>query len=272
MSIATSRLFQDSWLEEEEFKSLLRKVKDDKIKYRCIVCNKKLSLSISGRCALTGHAGGNKHIKNVTKGNFFKPLSKHDKKCSSENQCIQQCSQQSSSSAQQPSTLTQQTLNSNIVAKSTTTAEIIWALKYVLSGYSNSSRDDIANTFKAMCRDSQIAKDFELGRLKLMYIVKYGIAPYFKQLRDVKLKKTPLHTLSFDKSLNEITQEFEMVVMVQYWDEEENEVRTRYLGSTFLGHSTAVDLMDKLNKIIKHLDPEKVYQIFMDGPAVNISS
>ena len=48
-----------------------------------------------------------------------------------------------------------------------------------------------------------------------------------------------------------------MVVMVQYWDEE-NEVRTRYLGSTFLGHSTAVDLMDKLNEVIKHLDPEKL--------------
>ena len=29
MSIATSRVFQDSWL-EEEFKSCLRKVKDDK--------------------------------------------------------------------------------------------------------------------------------------------------------------------------------------------------------------------------------------------------
>ena len=62
-------------------------------------------------------------------------------------------------------------------------------LKSVLSGYSNSSRDDIANTFKAMCTDSQIAKDFKLGRLKLMYIVNYGIAPYFKQLLDVKLKK-----------------------------------------------------------------------------------
>ena len=58
--------------------------------------------------------------------------------------------------------------------------------------------------------------------------------------------------------------------MVQYWDEEENKVRTHYLGSTFLGHSTAVDLMDKLNEVIKHLDPEKLYQIYMDGPAVNI--
>ena len=61
-----------------------------------------------------------------------------------------------------------------------------------------------------------------------------------------------------------------MDVMVKYWDEEENEVRTRYLGSTFSGYSTAVDLMDKPNEVIKHLDLAKVYQISMDGPAVNI--
>ena len=91
-----------------------------------------------------------------------------------------------------------------------------------------------------------------------MYIVNYGVTPYFKQLLDAKLYKAPLYTLSFDESLNEITQESEMVVMVQYWDEEENEVRTCYLGSTFLGHSTAVDLMDKLNEVIKHLDPKKL--------------
>ena len=30
MSIATSQVFQDSWLEEEECKSWLRKVKDDR--------------------------------------------------------------------------------------------------------------------------------------------------------------------------------------------------------------------------------------------------
>ena len=91
-----------------------------------------------------------------------------------------------------------------------------------------------------------------------MYIVNYVVAPYFKQLLDVKLKKAPLYTLPFDESLNEITQESEMVAMVQYWDEEENEVRTRYVGSTFLRHSIAVDLMDKLNEDIKRLAPVKL--------------
>ena len=61
-----------------------------------------------------------------------------------------------------------------------------------------------------------------------------------------------------------------MVVLVQYWDEEEIEVRNCYLGSTFLGRSAAVHLMNKLNEVIKHLDPEKLYQICMDGPAVKI--
>ena len=49
-----------------------------------------------------------------------------------------------------------------------------------------------------------------------MYIVNYGKAPYFKQLLDGELKKAPWYTLSFYKNLNEITQEYEMVVMVQY--------------------------------------------------------
>ena len=63
MSISTSRVFQNNWLLEEEFKGWLRKAKDDKTKYRCIVCNKKLFLSTSARCALSEHGLENKRIK-----------------------------------------------------------------------------------------------------------------------------------------------------------------------------------------------------------------
>ena len=73
-------------------------------------------------------------IKNVAKSdNFFKLLTKHTEKFSSEKQCSQQCSHQSSASAQQSST--QQTLNTNIITKSATTGDIIWAMKSVLRGY-----------------------------------------------------------------------------------------------------------------------------------------
>ena len=63
MSISTSRVFQNNWLLEEGFKGWLRKAKDDKTKYRCIVCNKKLFLSTSGRCAVSEHGLENKRIK-----------------------------------------------------------------------------------------------------------------------------------------------------------------------------------------------------------------
>ena len=113
----------------------------------------KLSLSTSGRCILRIDACGNKHVKSFTKrDNFFKPLTKRNEKCSREKQFNQQSSPQSSTSAQQTSV--QQTLNSNIVAKSATIAESIWALKSVVSGCSNSSWDDIVNTLKAICPDS----------------------------------------------------------------------------------------------------------------------
>ena len=68
-------------------------------------------------------------IQNVAKSdNFFKLLTKHTEKFSSEKQCSQQCSHQSSASAQQ-------TLNTNIITKSATTGDIIWAMKSVLRGY-----------------------------------------------------------------------------------------------------------------------------------------
>ena len=73
-------------------------------------------------------------IKNVAKSdNFFKLFTKHNEKFSREKQCSQQCSHQSSASAQQPSI--QQTLNANIITKSATTVDIIWAMKSVLRGY-----------------------------------------------------------------------------------------------------------------------------------------
>lgn len=34
-----------------------------------------------------------------------------------------------------------------------------------------------------------------------------------------------------------------MDVVVRYWDENESEVKTRYLTSVFLGHATAKDLL-----------------------------
>ena len=60
--------------------------------------------------------------------------------------------------------------------------EIVWALKSVLSGYSNNSCADISKIFTCMFRDSQIANSFELGATKFKYVIHFGIAPYSRNI------------------------------------------------------------------------------------------
>jgi len=46
---------------------------------------------------------------------------------------------------------------------------------------------------------------------------------------------------------------------------------TRYLGSQFLGHATADDLLTKFVETMKDLNCRQLIQISMDGPSVNWS-
>ena len=56
---------------------------------------------------------------------------------------------------------------------------LLWALKSVLSSYSNNSCAYISKIFTCMFPDSKIAKSFELGATKLKCVISFGIPPYF---------------------------------------------------------------------------------------------
>ena len=43
----------------------------------------------------------------------------------------------------------------------------------------------------------------------------------------------------------------------------------RYLGSEFLGHATAANLLMHFKDGIRQLDPKRLHQVSMDGPSVN---
>ena len=55
----------------------------------------------------------------------------------------------------------------------------------------------------------------------------------------------------FDESLNETTKNKQLDVHVRFWDE--GRVQSRYLGSQFMGHSTAQDLLSHLKVSITFL-------------------
>ena len=65
---------------------------------------------------------------------------------------------------------------------------------------------NVACLFKTMFPDSKIAEKMQLEPSKLKYVVNHGIAPYVKEILKSQVIDTVCFVLSFDESLNEVTQ------------------------------------------------------------------
>ena len=61
-----------------------------------------------------------------------------------------------------------------------------------------------------------------------------------------------------------------MDLYVRFWDVNASQVKSRYYGSSFLGHATHKDLLKHFGEITKDLSPPKLYHISMDGPNVSL--
>ena len=121
-----------------------------------------------------------------------------------------------------------------------------------------------------MFPDSKIAKDMTIGTDKIRYVINFGIAPIFKSMLVESIKLSECYVVCFDESLNNETQNCEMNVLIRFFDAKDNKVKTRYLDSQYLGHSTHSDLIRGYNEAVKDLDENKLVQISMDGPNVNL--
>ena len=70
--------------------------------------------------------------------------------------------------------------------------------------------------------------------------------------------------------MNDITQTSEMDICLRFWNDETNKVEDRYWDSEFLGHTTHQDLHDSLQEWLKLFDMEKMVQLLMDRPNMNL--
>ncbi|KAK5848715.1 hypothetical protein PBY51_006307 [Eleginops maclovinus] len=116
-----------------------------------------------------------------------------------------------------------------------------------------------------MFPDSDIATTFTCGPDKTAYI-SFGLAVHFKEELVSKDNKSPF-VLMVDESLNETTKNKQLDVHVRFWDV--GQVQSRYLGSQFMGHSTAQDLLSHLKECMDKLNLRDLVSISMDGPSVN---
>ena len=118
-----------------------------------------------------------------------------------------------------------------------------------------------------MFPDSKIADKMTLGSAKLSYLITHGLAPY---LHDelMKLIDSP-YVLCFDEAFNEISKKGQMDLVIRFWDSSVNQVTSRYLSSSFMGHSTAQDISEHFLEASNELKLCNLMQISMDGPNVN---
>ena len=98
-----------------------------------------------------------------------------------------------------------------------------------------------------MFPDSTIASKMEWGKDKLKYIVNYGIMYFFAEGLKKQVNDSEWIAVCYDEDLNKAIQESEMHLVLRFRDTCKNEVQLRYWDSIFLGHTTAADLLKKIN-------------------------
>ncbi|KAM6967769.1 uncharacterized protein FYW47_006504 isoform 1-T1 [Aplochiton taeniatus] len=116
-----------------------------------------------------------------------------------------------------------------------------------------------------MFPDSNVAKTFKCGKDKTSYITRFGLADFIK--RDLISKVKGPFLLMFDETLNQTNKTKQLDIHVRFW--EGKQVQSRYLGSQFMGHATAQDLLKHVKKCVDQFDLRSLVSISMDGPNVN---
>ena len=78
------------------------------------------------------------------------------------------------------------------------------------------------------------------------------------------------YVISFDESMNSVTQTNQMDCLIRYRDSEANLIEIRFCNSSYLGHGTHKDVLEKFENSLAGLNPSKMIQVFMEEPSVNL--
>lgn len=248
--------FSDIWLVKDKYQLWLTKDTDPR-RAKCKLCCKTFDISNMGEAALASHMKGKKHEAAAAVASSAIPI----------REFMNADATKTSSDATAVSTAKKQTSLDVSTKNEVLKAEILWALKIMNSHYSFKSSEDTSRLFVAMFPDSQIAARFSCGERKCAYVCTFGLAPYFKRLLLAEVSQQTAYVVLFDESLNHHLQSKQMDLHARLWDGAE--VKTKYIGSEFLGHSTAVDIVEKMSKALSETGVNNLIQLSMDGPHVN---
>lgn len=284
--------FNPKWLTETELSKWVAKHPTDSRKARCFLCGKDIELGNMGKQALTSHAKGEKHkLKSMlahqvkqehqSVSSFFTKVTQPIASTSRATPSVSTETDEATANLVIPVPPplerefegTRVSVHKNtsafLIKEDVLKAEIIWVAKTVIDHYSSSSSSDTDKLFKKMFPDSTIARQFQCGKTKCSYLIRYGLAPYFhKQVLDAASGEK--FSLSFDESFNKVLEKEQMDLIIRFWSREKNKVISYYLTSKFLGHTRASDLLAGILAGLGTLNHHRnLLQISMDGPSTN---
>ncbi|XP_046874041.1 uncharacterized protein LOC124466288 isoform X2 [Hypomesus transpacificus] len=255
--------FKESWLEHIDFRCWLVAVPSSRYEARCNLCLKNIKLGTLGVKALESHARAEKHKVAIKCLQRTQPISEF---CASPLPSLP-----SSSSMPGPSGLQRNIaapsndLRATFGSTDTSKAEVLWILHTVTKHHSFNSNSEIGDLFRVMFPDSVIAKTFTCGPNKIAYVARFGLGEFIK--RELIRSITGPYVVMFDESLNQTTKTKQLDVHVRFWNN--GNVKSRYLGSQFMGHGTARDLLKHVKESLDQLGCSRLMSVSMDGPNVN---
>ena len=186
--------FRDIWLTDNQYELWLQN-NAGIYSAKCKVCPKSFSVAGQGRKALDTHAAkGLKHQQRLPNHNSSLKTAS----------AAGQTENRPSGSSKQTSILS---LTENEAEKK---AEIMWAPEVVIAKHSFCSCDNKSELFNSMFPDSQVAKIFAYGKTKCKYLVRHGIAPYFKEVLTKSLMELEHYVCLFDESYSNIVKKGQM--------------------------------------------------------------
>ena len=239
--------FQTSWKNDRPW---LFEVKNNVHEARCQVCRDTLNIS-SGIGVIKAHENRPKHLSNLQ---------------SSKNQLT--------FVAKEKGSLTLQSNSGGVYLSSEEQkwkAEILQALNVVDKNFSFSScaSDNYLNREKFP--DSEVAKAYEMSSTKVAYLIRFGIATFFKEELAKEVQGRPF-TFHFDESTNSQTKK-QYDGYVRFFSFTSGEVVIAYCGTLFVGRCSATDMLDHLQTFFKkqNLNVKMLLNLGMDGPNVNLA-
>ena len=279
--------FQSWWLNDPKYKDWVTRGTASNTAI-CKVCRIKKPITLSATMvttALDSHAKSKKHtesmdqikMNNQKMDNFFGKLSStsEEKMPSSSSSKDNMSSSSSSKDKKMSASFSSKEIMMNTFnSEQRNQAELMWILFCIQHNIPDRASDNVVELFRNMfpasfANNSAISR-MTLGRSKISYTTNFGIAPYIKNILLTDVSKARWVTVSYDESLNHNLQRGQMDFLIRYWDDNSSQIVTRYFNSYFLGHAKVEDLKESFKASLEGILEERICQVSMDGPHVNL--